>query len=186
MYMSDKEEEVKRSEELSFDDDGLSERDSQAIETEYIQAGEEARYRHNLMHNSYYLIIILNILAMGPVFGFMTEGKYLPSAIGAFIVGISILFLSTTIYANHSKRGAAWSRRSFIERKVTNHEFYRLQRDTTVRRAQFVPGNDGLKYRPRKKNWLESLHSKDVPYIFGLNAIAWFVLSALSTGFLIS
>lgn len=145
----------------------------QALRTEYVQAGQEARYRHTRMQNSYYLILILNAAFAGALAGPYENQNWIVVVLTSLLAGISITFLTVTIVSNDSKRLASWNRRTFIEREV-DHDIFRIQHDTIGQRAEFDNSGAIPVYDPRDKNWLERRRSTRIPFFFALSAAAWF------------
>lgn len=150
--------------------------DPETLRTEYVQAGEEARYRHTRMQNSYYLILVLNAAFIGAISGPYKSQNWELLSLGGGLAAVSIAFLAVTVYSNESKRGAAWKRRMFIER-TADHNLFRLQRDTITKRAEFDFVDDLMVYDPDEKDRVERLHSSKIPYFFAANAYLWFFAS---------
>lgn len=144
-----------------------------AVQTEYEQASEEARYRHRLMHNATYLGLIINGILVGSAIN-LNENPELLGIVSA-VAASSVLFVSVVIYVNNQKRGAAWARRTLVETTLTDHDIFRIQQDTITERAQFSPNEegDGREYNTRSKNNIESIRAGGLPLVFLLIAVLW-------------
>lgn len=87
------------------------------LETEYEQAGEEIRYRDRILHNSYYLLVIIFGVFAGNVLNQWGESTVAVVAL-SLAAGIAFLFLATVIEVYFRRRTSAMVRRDEVERAI--------------------------------------------------------------------
>ena len=96
--------------------DEVAENDSETVRSvlvaEYSEVSEEARYRHKLIHNSYYLLVIAFGVLILPAINFLFSQQFAEFGLIAVGFGLVTSFLSGVIHVNNARRTAAYQYRS--------------------------------------------------------------------------
>lgn len=89
--------------------------DNQLLHTEYEQAGEEYRYRDRLLHNSYYLLIVVTALLVGPFLQYAEQGAHLKLGVIVLLAGGLYTLLGLVMLTHYVQRNSASSLRTRVE-----------------------------------------------------------------------
>ena len=89
--------------------------DDKLLHTEYEQAGEEYRYRDRLLHNSYYLLIVVTALLAGPFLRYGGQGARLKLGVVVLLAGGLYTLLSLVMLTHYVQRSSASSLRTRVE-----------------------------------------------------------------------
>ncbi|QCP91815.1 hypothetical protein [Haloarcula marismortui] len=111
----------------SEEDSGVEQDNFDIWVTEYEQAGEEGRYRDRMIHNTYYLTVIVGAAFLSQIFRLWSGSEYLRLSVLMSIGGAVALFLGGVILAHESKRHSAWSLRTDIETRFHREEINTLR-----------------------------------------------------------
>ncbi|MFC6737042.1 hypothetical protein [Halolamina salina] len=84
------------------------------LHTEYEQAGEEYRYRDRLLHNSYYLLIVVTALLAGPLLQYIGQDGYLKLGVIVLLAGGLYTLLGLVMLTHYVQRNSA----SFLRTRV--------------------------------------------------------------------
>lgn len=156
----------------------------EALKKAYTEIGEEARYRHKLMHHSYYLSVIVLGIFLGTVVNQFYKGNFIAFALVCWVASGIFMFIATIIYVNNRKRVAAWAHRLEIETNLTEHNVWRVQRDIIHGRKEHVASEEGNPiFETKEKNWIDSLKAGKIPYIMAFGAGIWFLIGVIAIGF---
>lgn len=106
--------------------------------TEYEQTGEEYRTRHQLLHNSYYLLIIGLLIFAGSALSISGDPLKLgllfsAGSVAAFILGMAII----THYVERNSAGTLRTRTGRAAEQLTNAEInhdFDIQRPLAIQR----------------------------------------------------
>lgn len=89
--------------------------DTQLLHTEYEQAGEEYRYRDKLLHNSYYLLIVITALLAVPLLRYVGQDAQVKLGVVVFLAGSLYTLLGLVILTHYVQRNSASSLRTRVE-----------------------------------------------------------------------
>jgi hypothetical protein len=148
---------------------------------EYEEVCNEVRYRDRIIHNSYYLLVIIfGVFAQGTL-GFIRGGDLLASAAMAGSAGGAFLFLSFIIYTYNERRLEAMMRR-FEVSQIVNDQYddhlkiqHILYPDLPYHRYQAMARGDRS---------LMSIGPRFISYVIAIGASGWILLGTIT--FLIS
>lgn len=157
----------------------------EALKKAYAEVGEEARYRHKLMHNSYYLSIIVLGIFGGTAVNQFYKGNFVGLGIVSLIASLAFAFIATIIYVNNRKRVAAWAHRYEIETNLTQHDAWSVQQDVILGRREHVAGDEegNPVFETQDKNRIDSLKAGNIPYIMAFGAFIWLIIGVGAIGF---
>ena len=155
----------------------------ETLKKAYTETGEEARYRHKLMHHSYYLSVIVLGIFLSTAVNQLYSGYLLAFALVCLLASVTFTFIATIIYVNNRKRVAAWAHRLEIETNLSDHDLWRVQQDIIHGRKEHVANEDGKPiFETKEKNWIDSLEAGKIPYIMVFGAAVWFLIGVIAVG----
>ncbi|GAB3665347.1 hypothetical protein [Halopiger thermotolerans] len=150
-----------------------SERRIDLLETEYEQTGEEIRYRDRILHNSYYLLVIIFGVFAGNVLNQWGNSAIAVAAL-SFSAGIAFLFLAIVIEVYFRRRSSAMVRRDEVERAIRDDFPSSFELQKGLYRGFFEAGESD----PREKQGLiENRGPNTVASIVNLGSGAWIGLA---------
>lgn len=149
------------------DEDKIEDQRLELLLTEYQEAGEEARSRDRLIHNTFYLVIFAIGAFVITELNAITRGENLNIFIISVISFFVFSFLAIVIYTYSTYRASQWSRRRAIEEEIHAHYegVFLIQSDAVNKRL--TPG----KSAPREHNLFEGLGTKYISHIVFILAL---------------
>lgn len=143
---------------------------------EYDEVGNEIRYRDRIIHNSYYLLIIIfGVFAQGAL-GFIRDGLLTASATLALSAGGAYIFLSFIIYTYNERRLEAMLRRLEVAQEVSNNYGNHFQIQQIL-----YPGllNHREKLMTQEEQDLRAIGPRFIALIVGFVASGWVMLGVI-------
>lgn len=151
----------------------IAEKTIDLLDTEYGEVGEEIRYRDRILHNSYYLLVIIFGVFAGNVLNQWGNSVVAVVAL-SFAAGFAFLFLATVIEVYFRRRTSAMVRRDEVERAIRKDFPGSFELQKGLYRGLFEAG----KSDPREKQGLiENRGPNTVASIVNLGSGAWIGLT---------
>lgn len=89
--------------------------ESQLLHTEYEQAGEEYRYRDKLLHNSYYLLIVITAILAGSFLNYAGQDSIVKLGFITLLAGGLYTLLGLVILTHYVQRQSASALRTRLQ-----------------------------------------------------------------------
>lgn len=145
------------------------------LTVEYEQAGEEIRYRDKILHNSYYLLIIILGVFVGNLFNH--KQSVIAFIAISTVAGVAFAFLGFVVEVYFRRRESAMVRRGQVEDRIQEMEEELFNLQNGLYQEPFQGGGDSS--GRKEKSWIEQIGPHTVASLTICLSACWLIISTI-------